>query len=210
MPRATKPKEETTLVKTSWGLSKFDDSILVPYPAYAIRNNCKLGRWVKSDGETIISKSIDMAIIGIQPIFGDLGKTSACQWLQVWAVSPQILNGRSVFVTYVKKQSLTLLSNTLLEAALENKDSANCLFRAGFTGKSNEYGEYYILSFEQIELATDDPFSVKIAELCNRMGSQILTDSNLPNSLFHNEDEYWTWKESEEKTVPIDYRPYHK
>lgn len=196
MPRATKPKEETGLVKTSWGLSKLDDSILVPFPTYGIRNNCKLGRWVKSDGETIIAKSIDMAIIGIQPLFGDMGKTSACSWLQVWGVSPQVLNGRSVFVTYVKKQSLSLLSNTLLEAALENKNSANCIFRTGFTSKSNEYGEYYILNFEQIELATDDPFSVKIAELCDRLSGIILTDSEKPTSLFHSEDEYEAWLNS--------------
>lgn len=199
MPRATKPKEETALVKTGWGLTKLDNSILVPYPTYAIRNNCKLGRWVKSDGETIIAKSIDMAVIGIQPLFGDLGKTVACPWLQVWAVSPQVLNGRSIFVTYVKKQSLTLLSNTLLEAAIENKNSANCIFRTGFTSKSNEHGEYYILNFEQIELATDDPFSAKIAELCDRLSGQILTDSEKPTSLFHNEDEYEAWLESSDK-----------
>jgi hypothetical protein len=43
------------------GLAK--NEIIIPSPSYSIRNNCSLGRWMKSDGETEIGAELTFSVI---------------------------------------------------------------------------------------------------------------------------------------------------
>lgn len=182
---ATKAIDKQTgeiTLSNPFSLATSEDNLILPSPSYSIRNNCQLGQWTKSDGVTIIGNKLDLSILHVERLFGDLGKTRNAHWLQVWGISPQVGNEKIVFVTYVKSLSLTILGNAILDCALEGKNPADLIFRTSFTPRSNEYGSYFSLAFETVDRAADDPKR----EAINRfLGSNpTFLDTNVPNSLF--------------------------
>lgn len=158
------------------------DLLFLPTPTYSIRNNCQMGLWLKYDGETRIGNELEFCLIHCQMMYGDLGKTKESYWLQLWGISDQILNGKVVFCTYVKGRSLSLLGNAVLEATLEQKNPLNLLFTSKFIRQSNEYGVYYIIGFEAIDLPADDPRPKMIAKFLE--SKPIFADTNIPTTLF--------------------------
>jgi hypothetical protein len=180
---ATKTKEASEIVKSDIGFGLVpSNEILVPTTAYSVRNNCQIGQWMKGDGVTPLGPKLSFSPIQVVPFYGDLGKTKATHWLQVWAVSEQILNGKAIFVTYIKGQNQSSFGNLILEATLEGKQPQNVIVHSSFIQKSNEYGTYYNLHFEIADRAEDDPMQEKIMML---IASQPhLIDSNIPITLF--------------------------
>jgi hypothetical protein len=183
---ATKEKElekaiEVLKNRVGFGLAVSDD-IVIPATAYSVRNNCQVGQWMKGDGITPLGPKLSFSPIYVVPFYGDLGKSKATHWLQVWGVSEQILNGKSVFVTYIKGQNQSSFGNLILEATLEGKQPQNVIIHSSFIQKSNEYGTYYTLHFELAERAEDDPMQEKIMMLI--AGQPHLVDNNIPITLF--------------------------
>lgn len=158
------------------------DLLFLPTPTYSIRNNCQMGLWLKSDGETRITNELEFCLIHCQMMYGDLGKTKESYWLQLWGISDQVLSGKVVFCTYVKGRSLNLLGNAVLEATLEQKNPSNLLFKSKFIRQSNEYGVHYIISFEATDLPEDDPRPKEIARFLE--SKPIFADTNIPPTLF--------------------------
>lgn len=156
--------------------------LILPSPTYSIRNNCQLGQWVKSDGVTPLGNKLDLSILHVERLFGDLGKTKAAHWLQIWGISPSVCSEAVVFVTYVKSIGLTILGNTILDCALEGKNPADLIFKTTFTPRSNEYGSYFSLAFETTERAADDGKRQEIEQFLGTM--PLFLDTNLPNTLF--------------------------
>jgi hypothetical protein len=180
---STKTKESTLTVSPNRGFGlTIGDELILPQPAYSIRNNCQLGQWMKSDGITPLGNKLEMGILNLVNYFGDLGKTRATNWIQVWGVSPQVCNEKIVFVTYVKGTSLTILGNTILDCALEEKNPSDIIFQASFQARSNEYGSYYTLNFEPKDRTKDDPMREKIQRFLGT--PQVWTDVNLPATIF--------------------------
>lgn len=181
---ATKTDKQTgeiTLVNPYGGLTK--SGLILPTPTYSIRNNCQLGQWVKSDGVTPLGKKLEMAILHTAGLFGDLGKTKASHWLQIWAISEAIGGGKIVFCTYVKGTSLTILGNTLLDAAMEGKGPQDITLESDFIPKSNEYGSYFTLGFTPKDRPQDDPKRSEIEEFL--LSAPIFCDTNLPPTIFN-------------------------
>ncbi|BFM39939.1 hypothetical protein OLK001_18650 [Synechocystis sp. LKSZ1] len=137
---------------------------------------------MRGDGVTPIGNKLSFSPIHVVPFYGDLGKTKATHWLQVWGVSEQVLSGKSVFVTYIKGQNQSSFGNMILEATLEGKQPQNIIIHSSFIQKSNEYGTYYTLGFEMADRAEDDPMQEKIALLIGSYPQ--LTDTNIPITLF--------------------------
>jgi hypothetical protein len=179
---ATKTDTKTGEVTYQTPFSLAKSGLVLPSPSYSIRNNCQLGQWVKSDGVTPLGNKLDLSILHVERLFGDLGKTKNAHWLQVWAISPQVGNEKVVFVTYVKSLSLTVLGNTILDCALDGKAPEDLIFKTSFTPRSNEYGSYYSLSFDAQERPADDPKREEIKMFL--ANSPIFLDTNVPNTLF--------------------------
>jgi hypothetical protein len=179
------------------GLAK--NEIIIPSPSYSIRNNCSLGRWMKSDGETEIGAELTFSLLHCENMYGDLGKAKSTYWLQVWGVSEQILEGRVAFCTYVKGRSLNLLSTSILEAVLNETNVGELLLKSTFQKQQNEYGVHYIVKFEQLPIEKTDPNIKKIQSLMVK--KPIFLDTNIPETLFRTED--MTPDESMEKLERI-------
>lgn len=180
MARTTNKKTGELTIKNPFSIVK--NGLIIPSPTYAIRNNCQLGQWMKSDGTTPLGNKLDLSILHIERLYGDLGKTKAAHWLQIWAISPQVCGEAVVFVTYVKSIGLTILGNTILDCALDGKNPADLIFKTTFTPRSNEYGSYFSLAFETTERAGDDPKRQEIEQFLS--GCPLLMDTNLPSTLF--------------------------
>lgn len=194
---ATKTKETEIVVRDPFAIERA--GLILPSPSYAIRNNCQLGQWVKSDGVTPLGNKLDLSLVHLERMYGDLGKTKATHWLQLWAISPSICQERVVFVTYIKSIGLSILGNTILDCALGGKKGQDLIFKTSFTPKSNEYGSYFHLSFEMVERAEDDP---KRQEIANFLASRpIFLDTNLPETLFPIGD-----RDQEELDLELDRR----
>lgn len=182
---ATKAIDKQTgeiTLSNPFSLATSKSNLILPSPSYSIRNNCQLGQWTKSDGVTILGNKLDMSILHVERLFGDLGKTRNAHWLQVWGISPQVCGEGVVFVTYVKSMSLTILGNTILDCALDGKNPEDLIFKTSFTPRSNEYGSYFTLAFDAQERDSDDP---KREEINRFLGSiPTFLDTNVPNSLF--------------------------
>lgn len=183
----TQVKESTgeITVQNPFSLDSLGESLVIPPCTYSIRNNCQLGQWVKSDGVTPLGNKLEMTILNLVPYFGDLGKTKASNWLQVWAISPSVGNNSVVFCTYIKGISLTILGNTVLDCAMEKKSPADVIFHTSFTPRSNEYGSYYTLAFEMDDRPADDPLREKIQLFLAT--PQQWVDTNLPPTMFPSE-----------------------
>lgn len=166
------------------GLAKAE--IIIPSPSYSVRNNCSLGRWMKSDGETEIGAELIFSLLHCESMYGDLGKPKSTHWLQVWGISNQILAGRVAFCTYVKGRSLNLLSSSILEAVLEETKAGELLLKSTFQKQQNEYGVHYIIKFEQLPIEKTDPNIKKIQDLMAK--KPIFLDTNIPETLFRTED----------------------
>ena len=124
---------------------KSDDKINWAGFPYAIRNNCKYGDWRK-DEENVIANSLDIAIVHFKSFYGSLGKTKKEQWLQVWfipAPNETQLPKNQVCVTYLKGESLTILTQAIIEA-----ENDTCIFKASFTKRKGDYGDYFVVNFE--------------------------------------------------------------
>jgi hypothetical protein len=156
--------------------------LFLPMPTYSIRNNCQTGLWMKSDGETIIGNELEFCLVHCQMMYGDLGKTKSAYWVQVWAISEQIMNGKVIFCTYLKGRSLNLLGNAVLEASMDNQDLVNILFRSKFIRQNNEYGSHYIIGFESSVMAKDDPRHQAITRFLET--NPVFIDTNIPPTLF--------------------------
>jgi hypothetical protein len=158
---------------------------IVPVPTFSIRNNCSLGVWMKSDGESQITNELDFSLLHCENMYGDLGKAKSTHWLQVWGISDQVLNGAVVFCTYIKGRSLNHLGNSILEAVVNEKNIGELLLKSKFVRQTNDYGVHYTLSFEPVEMEKDDP---KIKKIKDFMATKpILMDTNIPETIFKTE-----------------------
>lgn len=167
----TKPKGTTEI-----------PGLILPPMTYSIRNNCQVGFWMQSDGETVIGKELSFCIVHIEQMYGDMGKTKGAHWVQLWGVSDQVLKGKVVFCTYIKGRSLNLLGNKVLEAAVEEKNRAELLFHSKFLAQSNEFGTHYILNFTTEDLPKNDIKRQQINDLLAT--NPLLLDTNIPPTLF--------------------------
>ncbi|MEB3191152.1 MAG: hypothetical protein VKL42_12495 [Snowella sp.] len=160
--------------------------LILPELTYSIRNNCQIGQWVQSDGETTITNELSFCIVHLEQMYGDLGKTKGAHWVQLWGISDQVLKGQVVFCTYIKGRSLNLLGNKVLEAHIAEKGASDLLFKSKFIRQTNDYGVYYILGFETEELPAKDPKRKRIDDFLAT--NPIFLDKNIPPTLFATSD----------------------
>lgn len=161
---------------------KTGESLYLPELTYSIRNNCQIGMWMQSDGETAITNELNFCIVHLESFYGDLGKTKGAHWLQLWGISDQVLNGKVIFCTYIKGRSLNLLGNKVLEATINEQSASDLLFKSKFLRQQNEYGIHYIIQFEMEQLPEKDPKRKLISDFLAT--NPVFTDNNIPNTLF--------------------------
>ena len=158
------------------------DSLYLPELTYSIRNNCQIGMWMQSDGETPITNELNFCIVHLEGFYGDLGKTKGAHWLQLWGISDQVLNGKVIFCTYIKGRSLNLLGNKVLEATINEQSASDLLFKSKFLRQQNDYGTHYIIQFEMEQLPEKDSKRKLISDFLAT--NPVFTDNNIPSTLF--------------------------
>lgn len=151
-------------------------------PAYAVRNDCQVGQWKVGD-DNFLGNSLDIAIVATNPYYGALGKTKPTSWLQVFFVgspSETKLPINTVCVTYLKTQSLSNLSQSVVEE-MQNGDPALGIFTASFTKKTSDLGNYYVVNFAfRDRTESEIPQLELIADFLN--SNPLLTD-NIPSTM---------------------------
>lgn len=145
--------------------SKPKDAVYVPDNAYAIRNDCKFGRWTDGNGEKGLGKEAQMVIVGFENFYGNLGKTKLENWGQVWAVCIEgCIPQNIVFCTYVKRESLQNLNKLVNKVISENDnfDPGNGIFTPTFSYREGQWGPYWALTWEWERLEEDAPIIERI------------------------------------------------
>lgn len=142
------------------------DSISLPNVPYSARLNCKQGGIFVGGQEDINRRTkstdtIDIAIIKVAQFHGSLGMEYVGQWVQLFfvpapGVSTKILPKNTVCVSYLKKQNISNLFNTVQDAMGDN-DPGTGIFTIGFekqAGKENN--SYYTVNFQWRERTGED------------------------------------------------------
>ncbi len=153
-------------------------------PPYAIRNNCQIGQWMIGD-DFPVAKELEIAIIKVAKMYGDLGKTKNANWLQLWFIaSPKEkkIPDNLVCVTYIKTRSINQLGMEVMKNMSCDVDPGVGLFKTYFIKHDGEKGKYYSLGFKWRAREASEKAQLKLIEefLSKNL---ILNDSGIPNTL---------------------------
>ncbi len=132
------------------------DSIFLPTTPFAVRNDCSVGNWKVGDDD-FRGNTIEISIIKVSQYFGSLGKTKNAQWLQVFFVPApgcDNLPSNTVCLTYLKSRSISQFSQKITEL-MESGEPALGIFIGSFEKHSNEYGNYYSVTWDWRERKTE-------------------------------------------------------
>jgi hypothetical protein len=142
-----------------------ENAIYLPDLPYSVRLNCKDGGLFVGGNESKHRKTepdqkVEISIVKASKHFGTLGKTENVLWIQLFyiaapSVPPDILPKNVVCVSYIKKQSIGHLFNTVQEA-LDYGDPGFGIFTLGFNREVGEKGTYYTISFDWRERQSDE------------------------------------------------------
>lgn len=142
-----------------------ENSICLPDIPYSARLNCKEGGLFVGGNEpkhrhTEPEQKVEISIVKASKFFGTLGKTHNVLWIQLFyiaapSVPVEILPKNTVCVSYIKKQSIGHLYNTVQEA-LDYGDPGFGIFSLGFDKQLGEKGPYYTISFDWRERQSEE------------------------------------------------------
>ena len=142
-----------------------ENSICLPDIPYAARLNCKdggifVGGYEAQHRKSNPNQPIDINIIKVSKLFGTIGKTVDTLWVQIFFVpapnvDPNILPKNTVCCSYIKKQSLANLFNTV-QQAMHYGDPGLGIFTLGFNRETGENGVYYTVSFDWRQRQSDE------------------------------------------------------
>ena len=142
-----------------------NNSICLPDIPYSARLNCKEGGLFVGGNEPKHRKSepeqkVEISIVKASKHFGTLGKTQNVLWIQLFyiaapSVPVEILPKNTVCVSYIKKQSIGHLYNTVQEA-LDYGDPGFGIFSLSFDKQLGEKGPYYTISFDWRERQSEE------------------------------------------------------
>lgn len=162
-----------------------ENSIHLPDIPFSVRLNCKdggifIGGNEPKHRQTNPEDKIDISILKVAKFYGDLGKTKSALWVQIFfvaapSVSPEILPPNTVCVTYIKKQSIAHLYNTV-QAAMNHGDPGYGVFTLTFNRENGEKGVYYTINFTWRE-RNNDAEKQQLAQIQNflsNLGEQLI------------------------------------
>jgi hypothetical protein len=124
--------------------TKPKDSIFLPQQPFSVRLNCQAGHVAIGDDE-FLGNTMEISIIGVKQLFGDLGKTKQTDWLQIFyipAPTCKFLPANTVCVSYIKTRSLSQFSQTITRL-MENGEPAEGIFILSFLSHQNGKGDPY-------------------------------------------------------------------
>jgi len=183
--KTNKMKTETAMT-TKKNLNIFPkfnkEQINYPGFPYSIRNDCRggIGQW-KVGSDELIGNKLDVAIIHFQKFYGNLGKTSGAEWLQVWFVGApheEKLPKNVVCMTYIKSIGLRNFHNKIFQMS-DNPDADTLIFTLGFQKESNSKGDFYSVTITERPRTEDEMPQVQlIADFLE--SNPKLVDSGLP------------------------------
>lgn len=154
-------------------------------PPFAIRNNCQIGQWMI--GEDIpVGKELEIAILKVVKMYGDLGKTKNANWLQIWFVGApkeEKIPSNMVCVTYIKTRSINQLGMEIMNNMTEDIDPGIGLFKTSFLKHEGEKGKYYSLGFKWRARESSEKAQLKLIEEFLATEGNHLCDSGIPNTL---------------------------
>ena len=141
-----------------------ENCIYLPDVPFSVRLNCKDGGIFIGGNEpkhrkTNPEDTIEISILKASKFYGNLGKTEGALWVQLFfipapSVTPEILPPNTVCVSYIKKQSIAHLYNTV-QAAMNKCDPGFGIFTLCFNRQNGELGTYYTIDFEWRERNND-------------------------------------------------------
>lgn len=124
--------------------TKPKDSIFLPQSPFAVRFNCQAGQVAIGDDE-YLGNSMEISIIAVNQLFGNLGKTKDAEWMQIFyipAPSCKFLPSNTVCVSYIKTRSLNQFTQTITRL-MENGEPAEGIFIISFLSHQNTKGDPY-------------------------------------------------------------------
>ncbi len=124
--------------------SRPKNAIFLLQTPYGVRNDCKSGYW-KVGEDDFRGKEIEISILKVNQFFGSLGKTKNTFWQQIWFIAAptcKIIPNDTVCVTYLKKRSITQLSEKITELSQEGEPALG-IFKGFFSKHNGENGDYY-------------------------------------------------------------------
>jgi hypothetical protein len=124
--------------------TKPKDSIFLPSQPYAVRLNCQAGQIAVSEDE-YLGNSLEISIIGVNHLFGSLGKTRDVEWMQIFfipAPSCKFLPKDTVCVSYIKTRSIAQFTQKITQL-MESGEPAEGIFILSFLSHTNSKGDPY-------------------------------------------------------------------
>jgi hypothetical protein len=124
--------------------TKPKDSIFNPSQPYAVRLNCQAGQIAVSEDE-YLGNSLEISIIGVNHLFGSLGKTRDVEWMQIFfipAPSCKFLPKDTVCVSYIKTRSISQFTQKITQL-MESGEPAEGIFILSFLSHTNSKGDPY-------------------------------------------------------------------
>lgn len=181
----------STLAKVTESVAKFlvfgtiqKDKINHFTPAYSLRNNCQVGQWTVGSDD-LLGNSLNIAILSMSSYYGNLGKTSGTNWLQVWFIGSPTetkLPKNTVCVTYFKGESLTNLGQKAISIMDKEIDPGHGIFTASFEKKTGNYGNYYAVKFDWRERTKEEMPQLEL--MADFMATfPLLNDPNIPPTM---------------------------
>lgn len=150
----TKVSGTITKQKMNLGIFPKFDKKKINYPGfpYSIRNDCRggIGQW-KVGSDDLIGNKLDVAILHFQKFYGNLGKTSGTEWLQLWFVgapNEDKLPKNVVCMTYIKSVGLRNFYNKIFQLS-DNPEADTLIFTLNFQKESNNKGDFYSVTITE-------------------------------------------------------------
>jgi hypothetical protein len=178
------PKKQNANQFSVFG-TRSEKAVCLPNIAYSVRLNCKDGGLFVGGNEaqhrkTNPDQKVEISIIKVSKYFGTLGKTENALWIQLFFIgSPnvpsEVLPKNVVCVSYLKKQSIAQLYNTV-QQALDFGDPGMGIFSLGFNKEAGEKGPYYTVTFDWRERQSEEEKQQleNIAAFMGEFGDQLL------------------------------------
>ena len=126
------------------------DAIFLPAQPYAVRFNCKSGQLAIGETE-FLGDSAEISIVKVGRYFGDLGRTKATEWLQLFFIPAPgcgVLPSNTVCVTYIKTRSLSQFNQTVTRLLGSGQNPALGIFEVSFKRHSAGDRDYYSVAWD--------------------------------------------------------------
>lgn len=124
--------------------TKPKDSIFLPSQPLGVRLNCQVGKIAISEDE-YLGNTMEISIIGINEMFGSLGKTRDAEWLQIFFIAAPtctFLPSSTVCVSYIKTRSISQFTQKIIQL-MEHGEPAMGIFQVSFLSHQNSNGDPY-------------------------------------------------------------------